>query len=254
MNGIDLFKYDDHDVRALVIDGEPWFVLRDVCNVLAIAQPIRVAEALDDDEVTTTHVTDSLGRQQLTYIVSESGLYSLILRSRKPEAKAFKRWITHDVLPAIRKTGSYALNPAPVFQIPQTYAAALELAAAQARELEEKQAELAIAAPKADAFDSFLSASGDYSVRDAVKVLNRDHAIAIREKALYAWLNENRWIYRDSGRNWCGYADPLAAGYVAHKAQWHHHPFTGEKVIDPPQLRITAKGIERLSDRLRRAA
>lgn len=246
--------FNGSDVRSRLVDNEPLILLGDVAKVLGIADVSRLASRLPDGVRQTHPIVDRLGRTQNATWVTEAGFYRVVLRSDSPSAEPFIQWVTEDLLPALRKTGSYALDPAPVFQIPQTYAAALELAAAQARELEEQQAELAIAAPKADAFDSFLSASGDYSVREAVKVLNRDHAIAIREKALYAWLNENRWIYRDSGRNWCGYADPLAAGYVAHKAQWHHHPSTGEKVIDPPQLRITAKGIERLSDRLRRAA
>lgn len=74
-------------VRVVEVDGEPWWVAKDVCDVLGIAQPVRAVQGLDDDEVTTTHVTDSLGRNQQTYIINEPGLYSLILRSRKPQAR-----------------------------------------------------------------------------------------------------------------------------------------------------------------------
>lgn len=103
------FTYNDHEVRTVERDGEPWWVLADVCNALGLSQPSRVASRLDEDEkgVTKTHTPG--GEQELT-IINEPGLYTVILRSNKPEAKPFKRWITHDVLPAIRKTGQYATD------------------------------------------------------------------------------------------------------------------------------------------------
>ena len=85
MNELKQFVYDDIlPVRVIDQDGEPYFVLKDVCDVLDISQPTRVAERLDEDEVSLAHVTDSLGREQQTYIVNESGLYNVILRSDKP--------------------------------------------------------------------------------------------------------------------------------------------------------------------------
>ena len=108
MNELKQFVYDDIlPVRVIDQDGEPYFVLKDVCDVLDISQPTRVAERLDEDEVSLAHVTDSLGREQQTYIVNESGLYNVILRSDKPQAKQFKKWITAEVLPTIRKHGAY---------------------------------------------------------------------------------------------------------------------------------------------------
>ncbi|MGG4344366.1 BRO-N domain-containing protein [Paenibacillus lautus] len=94
----------------MTIGGEPWFVAKDVCDALGINQAIRAVERLDSDEVNSTHVIDSLGRGQKMYIVNEPGLYSLILGSRKPEARAFKRWITHEVIPSIRRNGMYATD------------------------------------------------------------------------------------------------------------------------------------------------
>lgn len=82
-----------------MIDGEPWFVAKDVCNVLGVQQPARAVENLDSDEVSKTHITDSLNRQQETYIVNESGLYALVIRSNKPNARRFRKWITSEVLP-----------------------------------------------------------------------------------------------------------------------------------------------------------
>lgn len=120
MNELKVFNYQDNEVRTAEVDGEPWFVLKDVCTVLNLSTPARVAERLDKDEVSQTHITDSLGRQQDTTIINESGLYSVILRSDKPEAKPFRKWVTSEVLPTIRKTGRYgqkALSPIEMFSL-----------------------------------------------------------------------------------------------------------------------------------------
>lgn len=105
------FGNDDYDLRTVVIDGEPWFVAADVCTALGLGNPTRAVEALDDDEKGQVDLALSTiqGGNSILNIVSESGLYSLILRSRKPEAKPFKRWVTHDVLPTLRKTGTYSV-------------------------------------------------------------------------------------------------------------------------------------------------
>ena len=91
-----------------MIDGEPWFVAKDVCNVLGIVNNKDAIKALDEDEVGKIYLTDALGRKQETNIVNESGLYNLIFRSNKPEARAFRKWVTSVLLPVVRKTGKYA--------------------------------------------------------------------------------------------------------------------------------------------------
>ena len=98
--------YKENPVRIIEKDGEPWFVAKDVCNVLELANPRSSMALLDEDE-RGVHSMDTPSAKQEMAIISEAGLYSLILRSRKPEAKAFKRWVTHEVLPSIRKTGAY---------------------------------------------------------------------------------------------------------------------------------------------------
>lgn len=106
---VQLFRYRQRELRVYDIEGVPWWVLADVCKVLGIAAPSRAAARLDPDEkgVRQTH---TLGGPQKMTVINESGLYSVILRSDKPEAKPFKRWVTHEVLPAIRRTGSYGLD------------------------------------------------------------------------------------------------------------------------------------------------
>jgi prophage antirepressor-like protein len=101
-----VFNFGERPIEVHTVNGEPWWVGRDVCEVLGISQPHRSIAQLDDDEK-GRHTVTTLGGRQEVVIVNEAGLYSLILRSRKPEAKTFKRWITHEVLPAIRKTGAY---------------------------------------------------------------------------------------------------------------------------------------------------
>jgi prophage antirepressor-like protein len=127
--------------------------------------------------------------------VTEAGMYSLVLRSRKPEAKAFKRWITHEVLPAIRKSGSY--STAPVLTGPELMARALMEAAETIRVAEE---EVKALTPKAEAFDVFLSTDGDYSINEAAKILSRDDNILTGEHRLREKLLAWRWMYRDARR------------------------------------------------------
>ena len=110
-NNIQIFESKDFgSVRVIQKDTHPWWVLKDICKALKLTTPSCVAERLDEDEVRLAHITDSIGRKQKTIIVNESGLYAVILRSDKPNAKAFRKWITQDVLPSIRKFGAYATS------------------------------------------------------------------------------------------------------------------------------------------------
>jgi prophage antirepressor-like protein len=105
------FQFDSHDVRVLVHDsGEPWWVAKDVCDALGYGNHNQVIQRLDDDEK-GIHSLDTLGGTQQVSLVNESGLYNLVLGSKKPEAKAFKRWVTHEVIPAVRTTGNYRSMP-----------------------------------------------------------------------------------------------------------------------------------------------
>lgn len=113
MNGLQVFRYREHSFHSMMLDGQPWFILRDVCQVLDLGSPHKVAERLDPDERNQIPVTDNLGRLQNTTIINESGLYAVILRSDKPEAKPFRKWVTAEVLPTIRRTGGYAAPQRP---------------------------------------------------------------------------------------------------------------------------------------------
>ena len=143
------FTYESTDLRVVTVNGDPWFVAKDVCNILGLGNVGQAIINLDDDEKGVT-TTDTPGGPQKTSIISESGLYSLALRSRKPEARSFKRWVTHDVIPAIRRHGGY-LTPAMMEQVlsdPDTIIRlAIDLKAERARRLA-LEAEAEKAAPK----------------------------------------------------------------------------------------------------------
>ena len=111
MNDLQIFVYSGEQLRTIQQPDGLWWVLRDVCQVLGIANHKMVAQRLDEDEVSLTDLIDAMGRTQKTTIINEPGLYAVILRSDKPEAKAFKRWVTHEVLPSIRRTGAYGVPP-----------------------------------------------------------------------------------------------------------------------------------------------
>lgn len=104
---LEVFRYEKRDVRVVMQDGEPWWVAADVCAVLGLDDTHQALRGLDDDERNTTRIVSGKRGNPNRAIVNEPGLYSLILHSRRPEAKAFKRWITHEVIPSIRKTGAY---------------------------------------------------------------------------------------------------------------------------------------------------
>ena len=139
MNNIIPFEYESHDIRVVTDDtGDPWWVAKDICGVLGLGNTSQALSYLDDDEQTVI-TDDSLtsSRNPNVSIINESGLYSLILRSRKPESKQFKRWITHEVLPSVRKTGQYAVgNTSKLYLIIKS---ALEMKKIETRQMEHDQ-------------------------------------------------------------------------------------------------------------------
>lgn len=193
MENIQVFEYRNNKVRTVDVDGEAWFVLKDVCGVLEIADHKVVARRLDEDEVCQTPLTDSMGRQQSTTIINESGLYHVILRSDKPEAAPFRRWVTNDVLPTIRKTGSYN---APQLTRSQLLATAL---IAAHEELEEKDKQIAELTPKGVFADAVSASSQSILVGEMAKLLSQN-GIQMGQNRLFAWMRENGYLIKDRKR------------------------------------------------------
>lgn len=123
MNDLQIFSYNGSQVRTVEKDGQPWWVLSDVCGVLELSDTRRTAERLDDGELTRIKL-HSGGQNREMYVINESGLYNVILRSDKPQAKPFRKWVTSEVLPTIRKTGQYNANmkPSKALEIKETNA------------------------------------------------------------------------------------------------------------------------------------
>lgn len=193
MNEMQTFVYSGAEVRTVRKDGTPWFVLKDVCGVLGISKYRDVAERLDPDERGPVRV-DTLGGSQEMTCISESGLYNVILRSDKPEAKPFRKWVTAEVLPAIRRSGGYIagqndLSPA------ELMAKALKVAEQTLAERDARisslQVQNAIMAPKADYFDELVERNTLTSFRDTAKELG------IPPRKFTQFLLDKKYIYRD---------------------------------------------------------
>lgn len=203
MNELQVFNYNGNEVRTIQKDGEPWWVLKDVCEVLDISQAVRVAERLDEDEVSQTHITDSLGRQQSTYIINESGLYNVILRSDKPEAKPFRKWVTSEVLPSIRKHGAYMtpqkieevlLNPDTIIKL------ATNLKAEREKRMElERQAEKD--KPLVTFANSVSVAKASILVGELAKLL-KQNGIEMGQNRLFTWMRENGYLISRKGADY----------------------------------------------------
>jgi prophage antirepressor-like protein len=107
------FNFNGSEVRMEIINDEPWFLAKDICSILSLDNVSKALEGLDEDELTLLKIMSG-GQNREMYALNESGMYSLILRSRKPEAKVFKKWVTSEVLPSIRKYGHYEAKPQPI--------------------------------------------------------------------------------------------------------------------------------------------
>lgn len=191
-------------VRTLNLNGEPWFVAVDVCSVLDLSNPTIAVSRLDEDE----RAKFNLGRQGDATIVNEPGLYTLVLGSRKPEAKAFKRWITHEVLPNIRKHGVYITdeNLKLFAEHPELLDALMRsLYTAHAENLRHR-AERQTLLPKADYYDAFMDADGCTNLRTTAKELN------VPEKMFTAFLIRKRYLYRAPSGTLLPYAKPASDG------------------------------------------
>lgn len=191
-------------VRTLNLNGEPWFVAVDVCSVLDLSNPTIAVSRLDEDE----RAKFNLGRQGDATIVNEPGLYTLVLGSRKPEAKAFKRWITHEVLPNIRKHGVYITDEKlKLFaEHPELLDALMRsLYTAHAENLRHR-AERQTLLPKADYYDAFMDADGCTNLRTTAKELN------VPERWFARFLQQTGFLYRSPAGNLMPYAIPRNRG------------------------------------------
>ena len=194
MSNIQIFNYNSVEVRTIQNDGEPWFVLKDVCNVLHIGNSRDVVARLDQDEKGVGQI-DTLGGKQEMTIINESGLYNVILRSDKPEAKPFRKWVTSVVLPTIRRHGMYA-TPDTVEKMLADPDTAIKLLTTLK---EERAARLALEAqaeadkPKVLFADAVSASHSSILVGDLAKLL-RQNGVEIGQNRLFRFLREKGYL------------------------------------------------------------
>lgn len=252
---IQTFNFNNAAMRTLTDkNSEPWFVAKDVCDILeirtnslrAILEPDEISELSNDNSI---DIAQNGGKSPL--IISEAGLYSLALKSRKPEAKEFKRWVTHEVLPSIRKHGIYATETT-IDQI----LADPDLGIRLLTDLKEERAKRIKAEnhikelePKAKALDDFTNVPDTLLVRDAAKLLS-NAGTPIGEKELREWLNSHDWIYRHAG-TWSAASKRVKAGHLTMvESRSHGRNKDGSIFAFAPTVKITRKGLVLLHTRL----
>lgn len=170
-NELQVWQYNKNKIRTVTILGEPWFIAGDVCTTLGLTHVNMAMQALEPSEKGSTIVATLGGEQSMT-VVNESGMYALIFKSRKKEAKYFRLWVTGTVLPEIRKHGAYTIAPTtPALAVPTTFSEALFLAAKQAEQIERQQERLELEAPKVAFFDAVADVSDTTNMNTAAKTL-----------------------------------------------------------------------------------
>lgn len=249
---IQTFNFNATPLRTLTDEnGEPWFVAKDVCDILGLENSRKATADLDPDERNTVTISDGIPGNPNKTIIGEPGLYKLIMRSRKPEAKEFQRWVTHEVLPSIRKHGIYATETTidqiladPDFGI--RLLTDLKEERAKRIEAENHVKELE---PKAKALDDFTNVPDTLLVRDAAKLLS-NAGTPIGEKELREWLSQHDWIYRHAG-TWSAASERVKAGHLAMvESRSHGRNKDGSIFAFAPTVKITRKGLALLHKRL----
>ena len=247
-NEIQKFDFKGASLRTLTDEaGEPWFVAKDVCDILEISNPSDALKRLDDDERSRFN----LGRQGETNIVNEAGLYVLVLGSRKPEAHEFKRWVTHEVLPQIRRTGGYI--PATDADDDMTILAKAVMIGQRTMEeqkqrIADQQSRIDELQPKASAWDNFVDIPDALSVRDSAKLLS-NLGRPVGQTELFEWLERNDWVFREN-KHWSARQSRINAGHllmVPSKSHGTHRD--GTPFAFPPTVKVTRKGLALIARR-----
>lgn len=251
-NEMQKFDFKGAALRTLTDGaGEPWFVAKDVCDILEISNPSDALKRLDDDERSRFN----LGRQGETNIVNEAGLYVLVLGSRKPEAYEFKRWVTHEVLPQIRRTGGYI--PTTDADDDMTILAKAVMIGqrtmeAQKRKIAAQQTRIDELQPKASMWDNFVDIPDVLSVGNSAKLLS-NLGRPIGRKTLFSWLERNGWVFRENG-HWIARQNRIDAGHlvmVPPKSHGTHRD--GTTFSFAPTVKITRKGLGLIARRMSEA-
>ena len=237
------FKFDSKEIRVVEINNEPWFVATDIASILEYRDAHDMTRILDDDEK-GTQIVRTLGGEQSVSVINESGLYSAILRSRKPEAKIFKKWVTSEVLPSIRKNGGYIsgqetddpeLIMAKALQVAQSVIDRKTLELKQAKEI------IAVQAPKAAFADRIASAEKGTLIGNFAK------AVGLGPKSIFKVLRDQRVLMNGGNRHNLPFQEYIERGYF--EVTERPYEVNDETRIAFTPL-ITGKGQQWLTQRL----
>lgn len=231
MNDLQIFKNDEFgQIRTIEINGEPWFVGKDIAQILGYSKERdAIANHVDEDDATKHGVADSIGRIQQTTIINESGLYALIMGSKLENAKKFKKWVTKEVIPSIRKNGGYLAGQESITP-EQIVANALVVAQ---NIIQDRDKQIAEMQPKADYFDALVDRKLNTSFRDTAKELN------IGERFFIDWLKENKYIYRDQKKQIRPYSEKNKGLFVVKEYKAQHSDHAGLQTLITPKGRET---------------
>jgi len=244
---LEVFKNAGFEIRGGLINGEPYFVLADVCKALGLEQASRVKDRLNKDGVTISKVIDKMGRTQQATFINESNLYKTIFQSRKQEALQFQEWVTSEVLPSIRKHGAY-LTPQKVEDILTNPDTIIQLATQLKAERAEKEEALKLIEsqkPMVKFAKRIGSCAGTLSIQDFAKVISDKTKYTIGQNRLYALLRGSGYLMRDNKP----YQRYIDMGIFEVKEGTYLNPTTNEEVTYL-KTRVTAKGQKYLLERV----
>lgn len=191
MNQLQTFSFNNQPVRTVQLNNQPYWVLKDVCDVLELSNPTVVANRLEDDEVTKFNLGGLSGE---TNIITESGLYAVILRSDKSNAKEFRKWVTSEVLPAIRKNGAY-LTDEKAYDITHNPQSLADLLLQAGEQLKQKEIIIQEMKPKALFADAVATADTSILIGDLAKLI-KQNGHDIGQKRLFEWLRNHDYLIK----------------------------------------------------------
>lgn len=196
MNEVQLFNFESHEVRSLLLNNEPWFVGKDVAEALGYSKARNaIATHIDSEDKKDAPIQGTLGGVQEMTVINESGLYSLVLSSKLPSAKKFKRWVTSEVLPALRKTGQYQVKELSGQELmAKALIEAQSVLAAKDKVIEEMKPKVVFADAVATSHTSIL-------VGELAKIL-KQNGIDMGQKRLFAWLREKGYLIKRQGTDY----------------------------------------------------
>lgn len=239
MSNLQIFKNEDFgEVRVVELNKEPWFVATDICKALDIKNVTQAINRLDEDERSMFNI----GRQGETNIVNEYGLYNLILSSRKPEAKKFKRWITHEVIPSIRKHGAY-MTPEKIEEVLMNPDTIIQLATALKEEQQRRlQAERQIEEqkPKVLFAEAWEVSEHSILVGEMAKLLARNGLENMGQNRLFKWLRANGYLHKSGQQYNLPTQKSIELGIIEVKTRTIANPDGSVRVTKTPK--VTVKG------------